>query len=52
MTVIPLDHTHVYEDNECIVRITDKQGEPLTNATGFFYLAKALADFLLPDEED
>lgn len=52
MTVIDLQHTHVYEDDECTVRITDKSGEPLTHANGFFFLAKAMADFLLPDAED
>lgn len=51
MTVIPLTHTSVYEDDECVVRVTDKAGEPLTNANHFFYLAKAIADVLLPAGE-
>jgi hypothetical protein len=52
MTVIDLIHSRLYEDDECSVRVTDKSGEPLTNANAFFFLTKAILDIILPDEED
>jgi hypothetical protein len=52
MTVQNLDHSGVFESNECTVRVMDKQGEPLSRANHAYYLMLALLDLFLPDEED
>ncbi len=52
MTVETLHHIGVYETNECVVRVMDKQGEPLTRANHCHYLMQALLDLFLPDDEE
>ncbi|WP_161602325.1 hypothetical protein [Tautonia marina] len=39
--------SYAYEDEDCIVRVTDKAGEPLTNAVAFYALCKAAIDLLI-----
>jgi hypothetical protein len=44
--------SYVYEDGDCLVRVYDKDGEPLTNANVFFSLCKAAIDLITAEDEE